>query len=307
MKKNHLVFRLAKGLLAFGVVCCLGVLAFAQIPSTPDRRKPPPKKPNKTSDTKNNQGGDQIPKAPSIRYLPARAGEESENAKDGSTMVRIPEGWFRMGSPKGVGEDDERPLHNVYLDSYRIGKYEVTVAQFRKYCDATGYRYRWDDRKPPWGYVESYPMVRVTWGEANSYCVWAGGRLATEAEWEKAARGTDGRKYPWGGSFDSSLCVNSVVTTVSHPESVGSKSGDRSPYGVMDMGGNVLEWCSDYYDSTYYARSPQKNPKGNNSGYKVFRGGCWNGTFAGNFRCADRDSLRPDGGSGDLGFRLVLP
>ncbi len=238
--------------------------------------------------------------------LPATLGATSRNEKDGSELVEIRAGWFNMGSPKGIGGDDAHPQHKVYLNRYRIGKREVTVAQFRKYCESSGFSYDWNGSKPSWGYVEDYPMVNVTWDAALAYCQWAGGDLPTEAEWEKAAKGTDGRGYPWTGGWDADKCVNGS-NSGGHPASVGSKSGDRSPYGVLDMAGNVWEWCKDGYDSTYYSRSPKRNPPGNNNGdIRVLRGGSWNYNNPDFFRCALRGRFEPAYRGYDNGFRPVF-
>jgi formylglycine-generating enzyme len=192
------------------------------------------------------------------------------NPKDGSVMVTIPSGKFIMGSNDGGSEAE--PAHTVYLDTYEIGKYEVTVAQFRKFCKATG---RKMPKAPDWGWKDDHPMVNVTWEDAKAYCEWAGGRLPTEAQREKAARGGDGRKYPWGSTWDRKKCANTELALTSTAR-VGSYPSDASPYGCMDMAGNVYEWCADRYSDHYYKASPPQNPKGPASGMlRVLRGGAW--------------------------------
>lgn len=197
--------------------------------------------------------------------------------------VSIPAGEFIMG----VSDNDEykfnneKPQHKIYLDTYSISKYEITQSQYKKFIDATGHSApvcnKWDPIK-----YASYPVVCVTWNDANDFAKWVGGRLPTEAEWEKAARGTDGRIYPWGNT-PKPTCNYSVIwdgseygcgTNFAMP--VGSKPNGASPYGVMDMIGNVSEWVNDWYSDKYYANSPTNNPQGPEIGiYKVFRGGCW--------------------------------
>ena len=218
---------------------------------------------------------------------------------DGSSMITIPAGQFTMGSK--YGDLEEQPVHKVFLDSYQIGKYEVTVGQYRAFCEATG---REMPAPPPWGWKDDHPMVKVTWTDADAYCKWAGGRLPTEAEWEKAARGTDGRAYPWGNKWDKNKCANGELRLHSTAP-VGSYPKGVSPYGLMDMAGNVWEWCSDWYGETYYKRSPTRNPKGPGSGdYRVMRGGCWYSHAQGD-RSTYRGNFFPSGSWDSGGFRIA--
>jgi len=154
-----------------------------------------------------------------------------------SEMILIPAGEFIMGSAY-----DDDPTHTVYLKAYYIDKCEVTVGQFTKFCSATK---RNMPLQPEWNKWENYPVVNVSWDDASAFASWAGKRLPTVAEWEKAARGTDGRKYPWGKDWDASKCnsgENSDLYEYTAP--VGSFPSGASPYGVMDMAGNVMEWCA---------------------------------------------------------------
>ena len=230
----------------------------------------------------------------------ARLGEVWINPKDGAEMVYVPAGEFLMGSPEGTGNDDEHPQRRVYLDGFWIDKTEVTVAQYRRFCQATG---RQMPDAPPWGWQDDHPVVNVTWNDAAAYAAWAGERLPTEAEWEKAARGTDGRQYPWGNGWDAGKCANNSSTT----KAVGSYPSGASPYGALDMAGNVMEWCADWYDVSYYGTAPSRNPVGPLSGnWMVLRGGSWPYDHASDFRCAARRYFTgPDCRTGDCGFRCV--
>jgi serine/threonine-protein kinase len=221
------------------------------------------------------------------------------NSKDGATMIKIPAGEFLMGS--NDGDDDEKPPHKVTLDGYWIYKYEVTVAQYRKFCNATG---RQMPDAPSWGWKDNHPIVNVSWDDAEAYAQWAGVRLPTEAEWEKAARGTDGRKYPWGNEWDASKC-NNYETGPNQTTPVGSYPQGVSPFGVHDMAGNVWEWCADWYDGNYYRSAPSKNPTGPSSGnYRALRGGSW--LYVDNdCRAAVRNDNAPAVRNSNDGFRCV--
>lgn len=232
----------------------------------------------------------------------AFAAEESPQvkAKDGSEMILIPAGEFTMGS--NDGEASEKPAHKVYLDTYEIGKYEVTVAQYRKFCRATGRAMPVE--APPWGWKDDHPIVNVSWFDAEAYCKWAGGRLPTEAEWEKAARGTEGRTYPWGNTWDKNKCANYGLGLKS-TAAVGSYPSGASPYGCMDMAGNVWEWSADWHGEHYYSASPARNPKGPGSGkYRVLRGGSFYNSDSNN-RCAFRLTDYPYDYYFTNGFRLA--
>ena len=219
-------------------------------------------------------------------------------------MFYIPAGEFTMGSNNAY--NDESPVHTVYLDAYYMDKYEVTNAQYEEFMKAT-------ERSAPEHWNDSQfnapvqPVVGVTWKDAEAYCKWAGKRLPTEAEWEKAARGTDGRKYPWGN--ERPTCEYAVTDLVgsgcgeNRTWSVGSKPKGVSPYGVHDMAGNVWEWVNDWYDSEYYSKSPNRNPTGPNSGTdKGLRGGSWY-TLPLFLRAALRSWSNPDLRDVSIGFR----
>jgi formylglycine-generating enzyme required for sulfatase activity len=235
-------------------------------------------------------------------------------------MILIPAGDFIMGSPEGVGNDDEHPQHTVYLDDFLIGKYEVTSEQYAEFLNAIG---RHDDGSGhPFVNIdivrirckdgiyktikgwEDHPAVGITWYGAKAYAEWAGGRLPTEAEWEKAARGEDGREWPWGNLWEMGRC-NSLESGVHATAPVGSYPLGASPYGVHDLIGNVYEWLADWYQADYYKISPLRNPKGPDSGvFRVLRGGSW---VEINDKC--RPSVRfgqlLDSADADFGFRIA--
>ena len=206
-------------------------------------------------------------------------------SKDGAPMVLVPEGKFIMGSNE---YDDEKPQRRVYLDGFYIDKYPVTNARFR--AAETNSK---EDNESKFN-VPSQPVVNVTWGQAKAYCEKMDKRLPTEAEWEKAARGVDGGKYPWGNNWD--------VTKVIWTENSGGKTHpvDRSynthesPFGAVDMSGNVWEWVNDKYNKNYYRSAPNRNPKGPESGSgRVFRGGSWDYNDPKYFRAASRFGYDP--------------
>ena len=199
---------------------------------------------------------------------------------DDAPMATIPAGEFWMGVDGMIGLEDERPRHKIWLDAYSMDLYEVTVARYARFLAAT-------NREPPsyWETVKlvehgDRPVIGVDWADAEAYCAWAGKRLPTEAEWEKAARGTDARSYPWGNTAPTADFANYALgarfsySQVLMP--VGKYENAKSPYGLFEMGGNVWEWTQDWYDGAYYSKSPEKNPTGPEQGqFKVLRGGSW--------------------------------
>ncbi len=204
---------------------------------------------------------------------PARPGPVRINPVDGAAMIWIAAGEFFRGSDHGMR--NQQPMRRIHLDGFWIYIYPVTVAQYRQFCEAT---YRKMPPKPPWGWQDNHPIVNVTWKDAMGYCQWAQVRLPTEAEWEKAARGTDGRIYPWGDMWDASrLHVSRIQAKDAGGTSpVGSFPRSESPFGIQDMIGNVWEWCADWYGGSYYKTAPAYNPSGPPMGsYQVVRGGSW--------------------------------
>jgi sulfatase modifying factor 1 len=237
---------------------------------------------------------------------PARGGSVNDGYGD---YVYVPAGTFEMGDDAGDGLSRERPVHVVDLDAFYIAKFEVTNAEWTKFRDDPGYddaRF-WPnghvvprDQIPYWAQAnnhgggmlgnEDYPALGVNWDAATAYCAWLSARtgkrhrLPTEAEWEKAARGTDQRRYPWGQMIDHSYANYVGAQAFDTVQPVGYYDGslhgelrthsNASPYGAFDMAGNVMEWCQDWYGRDYYAASPSKNPRGPETGaYRVLRGG----------------------------------
>lgn len=263
-------------------------------------------------------------------YLPFVAREASPPI-DVSEEIFIPAGTFQMGCDSDNAAEfrcaferpqtDELPLHTVYLDAYYIDKYEVTNERYKACADAgicTAPQQNSSYTRPSYydnaAYAD-YPVIKVTWHQANAFCNWEGSRLPTEAEWEKAARGSDDtRRYPWGNAnatcsltntsfypYDQGGCVNDTAR-------VGSYPGGASPYGVMDMAGNVNEWVNDWYDGLYYTVSPDSNPQGPATGTApVIRGGGWN--YCGE-NCEVRVATRisgylPTEWTNNMGFRCA--
>jgi iron(II)-dependent oxidoreductase len=220
---------------------------------------------------------------------------------DGATMVLVSAGEFWMGSDDE--SDDEKPRHRVTLDAFYIDRYQVTNAIYQKFMSATRHPApaQWNDSdfNGP-----QQPVVGVSWEDAVAYCAWAGKRLPTEAEWEKAARGTDGRKYPWGDSWDASR-ANSHESGHGKTVEVGSYPTGVSPCGAHNMAGNVWEWVADWYVEGYYGRSPERNPRGPDTGtYRVLRGGSWlDGPI--DLRAANRHGYSPDFRVDLIGFRCA--
>ena len=195
-------------------------------------------------------------------------------------MVEIPAGEFMMGSDGTQALEDERPSHRVWLDAFSIDLHEVTTAQYAAFLSV-------QNRAAPWQWESvdlvqhgDRPVIGVDWRDAEAFCTWKGKRLPTEAEWEKAARGTDARLYPWGNQAPTGDLANFALgarfsyNQVLFP--VRSHEPGKSPYGLYHMAGNAYEWVQDWYGTNYYDSSPDRNPPGPSQGqFKVLRGGSW--------------------------------
>ena len=245
-----------------------------------------------------------------LAALSVAAADLPKTVNDGyGDFLLVPAGPFKMGDNFGDGESRERPVHLVDLDAFYIAKFEVTNGDWKKFQSDPGYddakfwpngRVVPKDQSPYWTQAnnhggatpgsDNYPVLGVNWDAATAYCNWLRAktgkkyRLPTEAEWEKAARGTDQRRFPWGNSIDPTYANFTGAQKFDTGQVVGyydgSKRGDfqthngASPYGAMDMAGNVMEWCQDWYQRDYYSVSAKKNPKGPEKGaYRVLRGG----------------------------------
>lgn len=223
-------------------------------------------------------------------------------------MVTIPAGPFLRGTQ--AGGFDEQPERAIHLDSFSIDRYEITNGQYQAFVSTTNHRYP----GPPSRYAKNMvrmrgvnqPVVYVSWEDADAYCRWKGKRLPTEAEWEKAMRGTDGRLWPWGNVPDLNAANWARVDDgfeVTAP--VGSLKHDVSPYGIVDGAGNVMEWVADWYAEDSYRDPTDKNPLGPEHGlFKVMRGGAYTSTGS-DIRITSRSKMVPDFRDETIGFRCA--
>jgi formylglycine-generating enzyme required for sulfatase activity len=227
--------------------------------------------------------------------------------RDGMTLVFVPAGEFVMGTTNPTPlESDEAPQRTVTLDGFWIDKTEVTNAMYAKCVQAGKCAKSTSTNFAAPDYAD-HPVVSVLWEEARVYCEWAGRRLPTEAEWEKAARGTDGRLYPWGNEPPDTI-LGQATTGAGDTLKVGSLSADASPYGVLDTFSNVRQWVADWYAPDYYTNSPSENPPGPSSGHlgqRAIRGGVW-GAPPNRDYLANRSGAPPDVRSAVIGFRCAL-
>jgi eukaryotic-like serine/threonine-protein kinase len=278
-----------------------------------------------------------FPTTPPVYTVVTRIAE-----KDGMEMVFVPAGAFEMGSSEGNRR--EQPVRQVYLDAYWIDKVEVTIAMFQKFVNETGWQTDAEKKGWSWAYqsfekdyeansgatwrtphpgfrisgLQNHPVVHVSWFDAQAYCEWAGRKLPTDAEWEKAARGADGRTYPWGNqdpdghlanfadvSLDHFLSDKNVDDGYQFTAPVGSYPAGASPYGALDMAGNVSEWVHDWYCFSC-PNDSLVNPVGPDSGdERLMRGGGWSSGII-PMRSWRRLSSYPDSSAGWDGFRCAL-
>ena len=252
-----------------------------------------------------------VGETPTAAHNPTPQAAEGGPSSAVEKMLLVPAGQFTMGATPEQQDEvldfgwsdhwmqhmgplvkSAGPSHQVYLDAFYIDKHEVSNKQYANFVDATGHRL-----PASWGVGRcnqpNLPVVSVSWGDANAYCLWAGKRLPTEAEWEKAARGPTGAVYPWGNSWDSAKLRSAEEfarrplqnfnawlgwerSVDELPAEVGSYPEGKSPFGLMDMAGNVWEWVADWFDPDYYTASPARNPRGPATGnLRVLRGGGW--------------------------------
>ena len=251
-------------------------------------------------------------------------------------LARIPAGDFLMGTADG--EEDERPVHRVYVSEFFIGRFPVTQEEYARFIRAARYPapsirglpliasggrdglfrelaapYAWADTQPPGG-RGSHPVVLIRYDDALAYCQWLSEglnrvvRLPTEAEWEKAARGgVEGQRYPWGNDIDPARC--NFLADPSTKRQHGTRPTGTyppNPYGLCDVSGNVWEWVSDWYTNDYYAASDVRDPRGPESGnMRIVRGGSWVNDNLAMLRCAYRHEVPPDTYAYSVGFRIV--
>ncbi|MDB4444067.1 bifunctional serine/threonine-protein kinase/formylglycine-generating enzyme family protein [bacterium] len=278
------------------------------------------------------------PHIPGLKPHPTRPGqlepngknekgfEEFKHQKDGSVMIMIPKGEFKMGSEEN---DDEKPVQSIYLDGYFIDKFLVANSQFKKFVEEQGYETNaekegegmvWTDLgwnlrsganwRNPDGFSsaegkDDHPVTQVSYDDAANYCRWAGKKLPTEAQWEKAARGPEGNEYPWGNTEPDPTRANyrygEELSGTTTP--VGHYTKGQSDYGAFDMAGNVYQWCRDWYDT---GKRKGKNPTGPETGKeRVVKGGSFNDSL-GSLRSANRGWFEPDYSNFIFGFRCVL-
>ena len=241
-------------------------------------------------------------------------------------MVLVPAGPFEMGS--ATGGEFERPVHTVTLENFWIDQSPVTNAEFATFVDSTGWITSAERAGSAWGYRDGHfaevaglcwrayatqerqdhPVILVSWEDAASFAAWAGKRLPTEAEWEKAARGgIEGTLYPWGSEEPTPSDAIFARAPADFPPTSPKRNHIPNGYGLYDMVGNVWQWCSDWYSGDYYEQSPRHNPTGPTSGtLRVRRGASWNIIQTFRLRCANRGAVRPDTAVPNTGFRCVI-
>jgi formylglycine-generating enzyme required for sulfatase activity len=246
-----------------------------------------------------------------VQASPPESIQSQENIPDINGMVYIPPGEFIMGSTEAdilVSADfDEFPQRRVFVEGFYIDIAEVTNVQYKLFVDSMHVEppFYWDEGNYPLG-MDGYPVSSVSWDDARAYAEFVGKRLPTEEEWEKAARGTDGRRYPWGNEFDNKKCNNTtrILPVWSLPEGA-------SPYGILNMSGNVAEWVDGPYapyprsdTDTLHWRTAEYKPNFDVK-FRVYRGGSWN-SYGKYLRCANRENAKPRETWNTIGFRCAM-
>jgi formylglycine-generating enzyme required for sulfatase activity len=225
---------------------------------------------------------------------------------DNSPMVLVHAGEFAMGSDRG--QDDEQPVHRISVRAFYLDTYEVTVSRYAEFLTSQkpDSPFKWNEATG--GAHENKPVIGVNWYDARDYCRWVGKRLPTEAEWEMAARGTEGRIYPWGdvhptkGHANAGQAIWRGYETLTN---IGRYQLGKTPDGLYDMAGNLWEWVADWYDPSYYHFSPSDNPRGPSAGpLRALRGGAWNNDSKA-IRSTNRAAYAPDARRNDVGFRCA--
>ncbi len=241
--------------------------------------------------------------------LPAGLRAAIRNERDGGIALWIPPGSFLMGADDEEARPSEKPVHRVTVAGFYLDRHPITNAQYARFVAETGHQppkgghpwTRWHGNVPPSGH-EDHPVVLVSWSDAQVYCEWSGKRLPTEAEWEKAARGgVEGQRYPWGNDLPME------VANYEDDQGQTTPVGQYPPngFGLVDMAGNVWEWCADWFDEGYYAVSPAVDPAGPAKGSeRVLRGGCWHRDAA-SLRCANHYHNAPKHTVNSVGFRCA--
>ena len=227
-------------------------------------------------------------------------------SRNDAPMALIPAGEFAMGSDRG--QDDEQPVHRVSVKPFYLDAHEVTVSHYSEFLSSQKVDppFKWNEASI--GSHDGKPVIGVNWYDARDYCRWVGKRLPTEAEWEMAARGIEGRMYPWGNAHPTKAHANAGQSkwrgydTLSN---VGRYELGKTPEGVHDLAGNLWEWVADWYDPVYYQFSPRDNPSGPPAGpLRAMRGGAWNNDSK-TIRSTNRAGYAPDARRNDLGFRCA--
>jgi formylglycine-generating enzyme required for sulfatase activity len=310
-------WRLIGGIAGGVLVIAFTIWVIANLNNSPPPVVPEPTQtssPNLTSTSPSARISTPTPTTTSVSPTPTPGiGSTMISDKDGMTLLYVPAGEFIMGSENG--SDDEQPVHTVYLDAFWIDQTEVTNNMYMLCVDAGVCKEPADkssfsrSRYYSNSNFDNYPVIFVDWSKAKTYCEWADRRLPTEAEWEKAARGTDGRTYPWGENIDCSFANywgSGIYNCIGDTDEAGQYPNGASFYGALDMAGNVSEWVNDFYSEIYYQNTQLSNPLGPDSGSnRLLRGGSW--LFGGgDVRSSDRFMNDPARSNTYFGFRCAV-